>query len=450
MTIKNTMTVVLSGDSIIMRDITLERDAQTSEMLEILQSADVAFTNLEVLPNNFEGDPALESGGTHLAAHPRVLDYLLHAGFNLMACANNHSLDYSISGLVKTIEELEDRGIPFAGIGRNLSEARMPAYLDTENGTVSMIACSSTFAKGQEAAAQRDDLQGRPGLNPLHYTKTLDVTQDQYDTIKQIATDLGVEQQRKDKIQMGFGFPPDDPALFPFLDHNFRVAETPKLQTAPKSKDMADIEKWIAEAKGRSDVVISSVHAHEPGMEKEDPADFLIEFAHRCIDAGADMVVGHGPHLLRGIEIYNGKPIFYSLGNFVGQNELVYKLPADSYDSFRVNPDMTPSAIFRLRSENDTKSFPADPKYWQTVLPVCEYDGDTLLSLKLVPISLGHGSKSYDRGRPKLASEKEGESIIRQLQKLSKNLNTTILDDGTVVLEVTSEVEDRATVVATH
>ena len=46
------------------------------------------------------------------------------------------------------------------------------------------------------------------------------------------------------------------------------------------------------------------------------PPDFLIELAHKSIDSGADAFVGHGPHLLRGIEIYKGKPIFYDLGEF--------------------------------------------------------------------------------------------------------------------------------------
>lgn len=40
------------------------------------------------------------------------------------------------------------------------------------------------------------------------------------------------------------------------------------------------------------------------------------------IDAAADVVVGHGPHVLRGIEVYKGRPIFYSLANFIFENDL--------------------------------------------------------------------------------------------------------------------------------
>ncbi len=96
--------------------------------------------------------------------------------------------------------------------------------------------------------------------------------------------------------------------------------------------------RWIEEARGLADLVLVSLHAHEQLGSKEVPAEFMGSFARAMIDAGADLVVGHGPHLLRGLELYKGKPIFYSLGNFIGQNELVAKIPADGYDRFRAEP----------------------------------------------------------------------------------------------------------------
>ncbi len=65
-----------------------------------------------------------------------------------------------------------------------------------------------------------------------------------------------------------------------------------------------------------ADWVIVTVHNHEGGATENEPSDHIREFAHAVIDAGADVFTGHGPHQDRGIEIYNGKPIFYSLGNF--------------------------------------------------------------------------------------------------------------------------------------
>jgi poly-gamma-glutamate synthesis protein (capsule biosynthesis protein) len=172
--------------------------------------------------------------------------------------------------------------------------------------------------------------------------------------------------------------------------------------------------------------VVVSFHAHEQGDTKEEPADFLRDFAHRMVEEGADIVVGHGPHLLRGIEIYEGKPIFYSLGNFLGQNELVYKLPADSYEEFRVDPLETPSQVFRSRTQNDQKSFPADKRFWQTIMPVCSFEEGELADIELVPVSLGHGEISHRRGRPKMAGSEEASEIFTRFEKLSAQFGTEL------------------------
>lgn len=72
------------------------------------------------------------------------------------------------------------------------------------------------------------------------------------------------------------------------------------------------------------------------------------------IDAGAGVVVGHGPHILRGIEVYKGRPIFYSLANFIFENDLVELQPADSYELLGLEGDSLPSDYFSRRSKNDT------------------------------------------------------------------------------------------------
>src|SRR6202000_3250242 len=98
-------------------------------------------------------------------------------------------------------------------------------------------------------------------------------------------------------------------------------ANKPAVRTTANGKDIAGMVRWVKEARGLADVVMVSLHAHEQMPEsKELPAEFIPTFARAMIDAGADLVAGHGPHLMRGMEVYQGKPIFYSLGNFIGQN----------------------------------------------------------------------------------------------------------------------------------
>ncbi|CAN5518421.1 CapA family protein [soil metagenome] len=424
------LTLALTGDSIVLRKIAMYDDEPTAGLIRTIQAADVAFTNLAVLPNDYQGYPAVESGGSHFAAHHWVVDELTSMGIDLFSCANNHALDYSIAGCLATIEALEKKGVAFAGIGRNLGEARMPVYFDSPAGSVAMLSCSSTFAKGQHAGEQRPDMQGRPGLNPIRYDTVHELPQERMDVLQAIANELGVEQRRQERLQSGFYFPPDDPAVFPFMEQNFRPAARPAIRTTPHQKDMEAIAEWTREAARRADLVMVSLHAHEQGDTKEDPAEFIPVFCREMIDAGADMVVGHGPHLIRGLEMYKGKPIFYSLGNFVGQNELVWKLPADSYERFRVDPSKTPGDVFRSRYDNDKKGFPTDKKYWESLMPICRYEDGHLTAIDIYPVTLGLGEPSYRRGRPRLAQHDEAATILDRFASLSEGFGTKVRRQG--------------------
>jgi poly-gamma-glutamate capsule biosynthesis protein CapA/YwtB (metallophosphatase superfamily) len=417
--------LALTGDSILQRRLLSRQDPLLSPLFDMIRGADLAFTNLEVLANDFRGDPALESGGSHFGAPAWVLDELSEAGFDLFATATNHCLDYSISGLLASMEALDARGLTYAGIGRNLEDARRPAYAEHPHGTVAMLSCSATFAKGQEASQQRPDMPGRPGLNPLRFDTMHEVTEAQLATLKEIALGLGIEQFRQFVIKLGFGHPPEDPAVFPFGQMNFKAAEKTALRTAPNKKDVAGIARWVREARGVSDIVLVSLHAHEQDGEKEIPAAFIPTFARQMIDEGADLVVGHGPHLLRGMEVYKGKPIFYSLGNFIGQNELVPRLPSDSYERFKADPEMTPGLVYRQRTADDTKGFPAERKFWETVVPFCTFSEGRLTGIDIHPVSLGLGEARHLRGRPRLAEGEEAARILARFVALSEPFGTT-------------------------
>lgn len=424
------MRIALTGDSIVTRR-GLTADPAAAPLYDLIRGADAAFTNIEVVPTGFRGDPSFENDGSHLAAEPGVLDDLLGAGFNLFTAANNHILDYGIAGLRITLEEMARRGMCHAGLGETLETARMPAYLDIAAGSVALLSCCSTFPKGKEAGAQRPDMQGRPGLNPLRFDTVYEVTADQLAGLRALDAALGLEAQRREKIQLGFGFPPDDPAIFPFQGANYRAAERPAIRTTARKRDVEEIAKWVREARGRADLVVLSLHAHDQGATMEDPAEFIPPFCRRMIEEGADIVVGHGPHLLRGMEIHQGRPIFYSLGNFAGQNELTIKLPADSYDLFRVPQDRTPGAMYAQRHDNDRKGFPADRRYWHAVVPICRFAEGRLAAIDIHPIVMGFGQKPHRRGRPRLAEGAEARAILEDFARLSRPFGTAFaIEDG--------------------
>ncbi|MET1026398.1 MAG: CapA family protein [Dongiaceae bacterium] len=418
--------IALAGDSIVQRRLMTHADPTLRPLFDLIRDADVSFTNLEVLPNDFRGEPALESGGSHFGAPTWVLDELTEAGFDLFAMATNHSLDYGTAGLLHAIEAMEERRLSYAGIGRHLDDARRPVYHTHPNGTVAMLSCTATFAKGQEASAQRQDMPGRPGINPLRHSTVHEVTPTQLAAIAEIAEQLGLERWRQRVIQLGFGFPPADRSIVMLGDMQFRSADRPAIRMSARPGDVEDIARWVREARELSDVVLVSFHAHEHKDDQECPAEFLPAFAHRMIDEGASLVVGHGPHLLRGMEVYQGCPIFYSLGNFVGQNELVPRLPADSYERFRADPQMTPGMVYKQRYDNDRKGFPAEPRFWQTVVPVCRFTGGTFCGIEIHPVTLGLGEARHLRGRPRLAAGSEAASILRRFAALSEPFGTRL------------------------
>lgn len=428
--------IAFTGDSIAARNGFLGMHGATKHLVRLIQGCDAAFTNLEVLPNDFAGYPAARSDGAHFATHSRVLDELVAAGFDLFGYANNHALDYGVEGLLCALDELESRGLDYAGTGRTLARARMPVYQDRSGGSVALLACSSTFFPEQAAAEQTPEMQGRPGINPLRFGVTYEVTEQQLDCLRSIAEDLRLEQERREFAQLGFASDPADPEIMPFVDTNLRVAGTldacfratdePAVRTWPAEPDIADICRWVREAKNRSEVVIVSLHAHEQGRSREHPAEFVTDFARRVVEEGADVVVGHGPHLLRGMEIHRGKPIFYSLGNFVGQNELVYKLPADSYRRFGVDSSLTPGEVFKIRNAEGAKGFPADELYWQTVMPICRFESGELAELEVTPVGITRGDAPHKRGRPYLAKGEEASRIISKFADLSSEYGVEI------------------------
>lgn len=144
------------------------------------------------------------------------------------------------------------------------------------------------------------------------------------------------------------------------------------------------------------------------------------------------MFAGHGPHFLRGIEIYRGAPIFYSLGNFIFQNDTVAWLPQEAYGRFKLDGNNTPGDFFDTRSAGSLRGFPVDPVFWQSIVAVCDYENFELKTVRLFPIDLGFGRPVAQRGRPMLAEEPVARRVLEWLQTASEPYGTSIEIDGCV------------------
>lgn len=426
------MRLTATGDALITRRMPPYDDPSFTAMVELIRGCDVAFTNTEVTLSRFRGWPVVESGGMALSVDPRCAHDLRRLGFNCTAFANNHTLNFGEEGVLRTLDALRDADLVCAGAGANLGEARLPAYLDTASGRVGLIGCASSFAKGQSAGDQSAILPGRPGLNPLRVKRTIMVDARAMDEIKRIAEETGIEAQRAFGDWMNFYPPATKEGEYSFLNQAYAVTDDAmRVHSEPNERDLAEIALWTAEAKRQAGFAMVSIHAHEQGRERWEPADFLPTFAHAVIDAGADIMVGHGPHLLRGLEFYKGKPIFYSLGNFIFEYETIERFAADDYETMKRDLTWTPGQVTADIHQDLERSFPADDRYWETVLPICEFVGDCIEAIALYPLSLGFRQPVWERGIPRLASGAQADATLRRFAALSAPFGTRIeIADG--------------------
>ncbi len=436
MSSQDIFTLTVTGDVIQTRPILPYEgtDCDFDRLLQTLRQSDATVGNLEVLVHDFEGYPAATSGGTYMRSPPTVLDDLESVGFDLFSAATNHTFDYSHGGVKATIRNLERRQIPYAGIGSTLYEARKPGYVETGAGRVGVVSACTSFPPGSEAGEQSPALQGRPGLNPIHVSKVYNVSEDELDRLKTISETAGIEALKKDWFDRGllYGHDWTNEDFFHFGDMKFSTTDgEPGITFHVDNDDLVAWERSIREATRNADWVVASVHSHQGvnglGKTSETP-EFLADIAHRSVDAGADAVVSHGPHVLRGVEIYNERPIFYSLGNFVVQNETVSRLPPESFSRYDLTNSRYVSDVFEERLFNESgepKGDLADDRFWQTVVPVCEFSSDSL-EVRLYPCTLQGEKNRPQRGIPQLATGDKATKILEQISNLSTRFETDI------------------------
>ncbi len=416
---EGTVTMVLTGDSIITRRLSVYSEPEYLSMIDLIRNADVAFTNLEVLLHDYEPYPMHSSGGTWMRADPEMVDELVWAGFDLVSLANNHTGDFGVHGMRLTRHYVEEAGLVHAGVGESLPEAREAKFLETAQARIALVAVASTFTDHSAAGRTRGDIPARPGLSPLRYRSNRVVLPEHLEVLRSALKEIGQRvPETGDRLRV-FGT-------------TLQAGEEPGTWTVADERDMEEIAAVVSNASRLADYTILSFHSHEGGRGRNTPADFLVEFAHAMIDAGADMLVGHGPHVLKGIEIYKGRPIFYSLGDFMFQNETLQRLPGESYD---LGANAGVADFNDRRYNNDRSGFPARRQIWESVIAVPEWEQGELASLKLYPITLGFGESRTVRGRPLLADRELGEKIINDLIEASAPFGTRIeFRDGTGIV----------------
>jgi poly-gamma-glutamate capsule biosynthesis protein CapA/YwtB (metallophosphatase superfamily) len=450
--------IAVTGDSMITRKMSVFREPEFLDLVELLRAADVSITNAEMLFHNFESAAALIPGGSYMRAAPAIIDELRWLGIDMFGCANNHSYDFGENGLVRHVENLESSGVPFAGIGRSMGDARAPAYVDTRGGRVALISVTSSGPQAMYAQYESRDGRGRPGANMLRYTSEYTVDAELFAGLKRLRSDLRLVGGVRDggrasgyrDHSLGLSQIPETEDSFylgDLHDHfqypmpsGYRIVRGDRngLRLIPNGFDIDENMSRIRNAKAMADWVVVSFHNHESGASSDLPSNAATVFAQAAIDNGADVVMGHGPHRDRGIELYRGRPIFYSIGHFIAQSDTIDRIPADNVVRMGLNPSTyMPADFFDMRSGKERADEwigrSSSAAAWSDVVGVVEFDAGRLTDIALHPIDLGFKLPRSQRGRPVLARGERAREVLELFRRLSAPYGTEIaIDEGGV------------------
>jgi poly-gamma-glutamate capsule biosynthesis protein CapA/YwtB (metallophosphatase superfamily) len=357
------LSITLAGQSMIRSDIRASAPEAMSTIASLLRS-DVNFTNFEgTVAKPGQPNESAPFQGSGFLAPPEALDALKALGFNLVSLSNNHSADLKVPGIKNTLEQVNRLNLAHAGIGNTLEEAVAPGFLHTPKGTVALVAMASgEVAKGGSAAANR------PGVDEL-------------------------------RVEPG---------------------------SKPNQEDAQRILQSIRDASKRADLVVVYQHNHiydkpfGPMMQEElperlVPPDWIKQWTHAEVDAGADIVVLHGAPLVQGVEIYHNRVIFYDLGNFI----------------FQLVPTLTALD---------------EPIIWESVVATAKFAGKRLQSISFQPIALNKIGKGQadtqdprannqflaTRGLPALATGEKARYILERLADSCRPFGTTVEVKGDI------------------
>jgi hypothetical protein len=264
-----------------------------------------------------------------------------------------------------------------------------------------------------KASASRPDLHGRPGVNPLTIGAERSVTFLPLKAVHRV-------WERCRRLLRA-------PSLGRFAGMQLTVSWGREVALREASANLQS----ISEAASKAGIVVVSVHAHRQGK-------WLSNFAHQTIERGASVVFVHGPHQVRGIELYGGKPILYSLGDFVYETECIERLPADIYEQRGLPADASLQDLRARRPDVITRLL-EDRRTFEGVVGLVSFADGKLRSIQLVPVDLQFDGGRDRRGRPQLACPALGERIIAEVQAKSLKFGTRVTYDrdanrGEVVL----------------
>jgi poly-gamma-glutamate synthesis protein (capsule biosynthesis protein) len=328
----------MSSDLVIfgVGDVMVKRDDPQSIFSQVWDTladpSTISFGNCEsTYADRFSRNPATR--GMALGP-PKNVEAL--RCFDVMSFANNHHLDAGYEAFFETLKHLGDAEIAVCGAGADIDEARRPAVVERDGVRVAFLGYSSILFPGYAA----DD--GKAGCAPLRVTTHYQMVE--------------IEQ------------PGSRPEVLTFADRD----------------DLANLVDDVRKAKEIADIVIVTPHwgVHFAPAEV---ADYETEVAKAAIDAGADAVFGHHQHILKGVEVYKGKPIFHGLGNFAMD---VYIAEHTASPAFHEMRSRYPEHAVGYRPE--TPTYPFHPDARRTGIAKCVVRDGQVVEAAFLPCLINH------------------------------------------------------------
>ncbi len=320
-----------------------------------LQSADLAIGHLEV-PHTTRGQE-MEGDVPAPGAPPENLVALAEAGFDIVSLAGNHITDCGPEGISDTVERLKQLGVAYSGAGLSLAEARRPALVECAGRHVALLSYNCVGpeigwagpAKAGAAYLRIDTADGSP--------------------IKPTAP----------------------------LEH---VSEEAR----------AILHEDIAAARTQAELVLVSLHkgiVHVPARL----APYERALAHATIDAGADAVLGHHAHIVKGIEFHRGRPIFHGLGNGCVVTSALS--PAQDHAARREWAERR-KRLFGFEPDPAYTLAPFHPEAVNAFLGRLTWSRDGRLTAGIIPVHV------EPPGRPVLAHGRRSREIAEYLETVTR------------------------------
>ena len=342
----------------------------------VLRSADVAIGQLEIPFTNRVIESYYLEIPTEIPAMPGCdpgnISAFSFAGFDLLTLAGNHIWDAGVPGIEDTINELRKYKIAFVGAGMNINEARKHVIIERDGTRFGFLNYNCVGPKMTWATPEK------PGCAYVYIITHYE------------------------------------------LDHPTPGSSLPKVYTFIEPHTLRAMIEDIQKLRPLCDILVVSFHKGV-GFVPIDIAWYEQQLSYEAIDAGADVILGHHAHVLKGIENYKGKAIFHGLGNFVIAMPPVHEEPVSwAFQQW----DERMKDIFGNYNQPDIvdSEYPWHSETALTMIAKCSIDNKQISRVGYLPCLINK------RGQPEiLTNDERGQQVFDYVNKITEKAGLNAL-----------------------